>query len=134
MVNTAIEKNKEHITLKEAAELSGYSSDYLGQLIRKGKLAGEQVYSNVAWVTTERDVMSYLKKTKTKSGEPVQSPTVKQVLSKHSDSIIRSFLYVTIGFLVIFIFALFYVLVASIESSVLQGGVGFVTEEIQSYE
>ena len=132
MVNTAIEKNKEHITLKEAAVLSGYSSDYLGQLIRKGKLAGEQVYSNVAWVTTEKDVMSYLQKTK---GSVVDDSSVaKKLINKHSHKIIHYFLYFSIGFLLLFIFALFYVFVANVESSVLYGESDSVSVKIESYE
>ncbi len=53
-----------YITLKEAAKISGYSPDYLGQLIRKGKLAGKQVYLNVAWVTTEKALRGYLEDNK----------------------------------------------------------------------
>jgi hypothetical protein len=55
----AKETNK-FITLKEAAEISGYAPDYIGQLIRKGKLPGKQVYCNVAWMTTEGSVRRYL--------------------------------------------------------------------------
>jgi hypothetical protein len=54
------EKDKDAITLKEASQMSGYSPDYLGQLIRQGKLPGKQVYSSVAWVTTEDAVRSYM--------------------------------------------------------------------------
>ncbi len=54
-------KNKDFITLREAAKISGYSADYLGQLIRSGKLPGKQVFSNVAWVTTEDDVVAYMR-------------------------------------------------------------------------
>ncbi len=49
-----------YITLKEAAKLSGYAPDYLGQLIRKGKLKGKRIFLNEAWVTTEEDVRAYL--------------------------------------------------------------------------
>ncbi len=53
--------NKEKfITLKEAAKISGYAPDYIGQLIRKGKLPGKQIYNAVAWVTTEKVLMEYL--------------------------------------------------------------------------
>ncbi len=55
-----IKDSKNHITLKQAAEISGYSSDYIGQLIRQGKIAGKQVYYNTAWVTTEDEVRKYL--------------------------------------------------------------------------
>jgi|GEM_PF-834995 len=50
----------EYITLKEAGEISGYSPDYVGQLIRRGKLEGKQVYANVAWVTTKEALRGYL--------------------------------------------------------------------------
>lgn len=53
-------QQKGYITLKEAAELSNYTPDYVGQLLRAGKLKGEQVYSNVAWVTTPEEVQRYL--------------------------------------------------------------------------
>ncbi len=50
----------EYITLKEAGEISGYSPDYIGQLIRRGKITGKQVYANVAWVTTRDALREYL--------------------------------------------------------------------------
>jgi hypothetical protein len=59
-----------YITLKEAARISGYSADYIGQLIRKGKIKGRQVYTNIAWVTTEEDLRAYL------SGKNSPSPDV----------------------------------------------------------
>lgn len=48
-----------YITLKEASERFGYAPDYIGQLIRKGKIEGKQVYANVAWVTTEEAMEAY---------------------------------------------------------------------------
>ena len=53
-------KEKNYITLKEAAALSGYSSDYVGQLIRNGKIRGKRIYANPVWMTTEHDILSYL--------------------------------------------------------------------------
>ncbi len=53
-------KDKRYITLKEAAALSGYSSDYVGQLIRSGKILGKRVYANPVWMTTEEELMNYL--------------------------------------------------------------------------
>lgn len=49
-----------YITLKEAAKIANYTPDYVGQLIRAGKIKGEQVYSQVAWVTTEDEIQAYL--------------------------------------------------------------------------
>jgi hypothetical protein len=42
-----VSKEKEYISLKEAADITGYSSDYIGQLIRSGKLEGKQVFQHV---------------------------------------------------------------------------------------
>ena len=50
-------KEKTFISLKEAAKMSGYSPDYVGQLIRGGKITGKQIFSNVAWVTTEDAIL-----------------------------------------------------------------------------
>lgn len=49
-----------YITLKQASERFGYSPDYIGQLIRKGKIEGKQVYANVAWMTTEAAIREYI--------------------------------------------------------------------------
>ena len=59
-----MEKGKNLISLKEAADISGYSSDYIGQLIRGGKIFGEQVYSNVTWMTSEEDILAYKNKSR----------------------------------------------------------------------
>lgn len=66
----------EYITLKEAGEISGYSPDYIGQLIRRGKITGKQVYANVAWVTTRDALGEYLsEKGKSKKEVVDQEPT-----------------------------------------------------------
>ena len=54
------------ITLKEAAKISGYSADYIGQLIRAGKIPGKQVYFNIAWMTTSEAVLAYKQRKKEK--------------------------------------------------------------------
>jgi hypothetical protein len=56
------EENKKLISLKEASKISGYSADYVGQLIRAGKIEGKQVFSNVAWMTTEDSIQKYLRR------------------------------------------------------------------------
>jgi hypothetical protein len=53
--------DKKLITLKKAALISGYSSDYIGQLIRSGKIPGKQIYTNITWVTTAEAVLEYKK-------------------------------------------------------------------------
>jgi hypothetical protein len=57
-----LRKEKEYLSLKEASELTGYSSDYVGQLIRSGKIEGKQVYSHVSWVTTKDALDAYMNK------------------------------------------------------------------------
>ena len=64
-----MEKDSNLISLKEAADISGYSSDYIGQLIRSGKIFGEQVYSNVVWKTTEEAVLEYRNKSRNKNSK-----------------------------------------------------------------
>ena len=58
---------KKYLSLKEAAEISGYASDYIGWLIRTGKVKGKRVYTGISWQTTEKAIKNYQKrKTKTK--------------------------------------------------------------------
>ena len=52
-------KKQKFISLKEAAELSGYSSDYVGYLIRQGKIPGKKIYSKITWTTTEEAIKEY---------------------------------------------------------------------------
>ncbi len=60
-------RKEDLISLREAAKLSGYTPDYIGQLIRSGKLPGQQVFSSVAWMTTEEAVMAYMDKKRPES-------------------------------------------------------------------
>ena len=61
-------RTKRFITLKEAAGISGYSPDYIGQLIRQGKLPAKKTYSNIAWLTTKEGILEYMNKTDSKPG------------------------------------------------------------------
>jgi len=74
-----MEKNKEKwISLKEAAKISGYSPDYIGEMIRKGKIPGKQVYYNIAWMTTAEALLGYKQREK-KKGE--RKATLKDNIS-----------------------------------------------------
>lgn len=55
----------EYISLKTASEISGYSPDYLGLLIRQGKMKGVKIGRN--WCTTEEFVLEYKKSINKKS-------------------------------------------------------------------
>lgn len=56
----AFEPNTELLTLREAAELSPYSADYLNLLVRKGKIRATKIGRD--WVITKADLFDYLKK------------------------------------------------------------------------
>jgi len=90
-------EEKGYITLKEAAQISNYSPDYIGQLIRGGKIRGEQVYNNVAWVTTEDEVRAYMQN---KSRTVLQSQNNYEALAQ------RVFLYALYGVIAFFLLAL----------------------------
>lgn len=53
---------KKFISLKEAAQISGYNQDYLGSLIRKGEIQGKKI--GRSWLTTEEEIQGYLFKQK----------------------------------------------------------------------
>ena len=74
-MSTKSAQKGEFITLKEAAKISGYTSDYLGQLIRQGKLEGKQVFSNVSWVTTESALSEYMSDSKKSSSKKESGST-----------------------------------------------------------
>lgn len=116
-------KDKGYITLKEAAELSNYSSDYIGQLIRAGKIEGEQVYSNVAWVTTETSVRAYMAAKEKGSYMPKKQ---EGNIAETVESFGVYLLYVLIAFLAVACVVLFYVFSVTLDRH--------VTERLMSQE
>jgi len=103
-----------YITLREAAALTSYSSDYIGQLIRNGKIHGEQVYSNVAWVTTEEEVRAYMAdKTRT----VVDSSQVDKIEAL-SERAFKYVLYSIISVLVVAILILQYIFYVTLDEKV----------------
>lgn len=57
-----MESFKKVISLNQAAQLSGYTQDYLGFLVRKGEIKGMK--KGRAWFTTEEEVNNYIFKKK----------------------------------------------------------------------
>ncbi len=57
-----MENLKKVISLSQASKFSGYHSDYLSALIRKGELRGEKRGGN--WFTTEDEINNYIFKQK----------------------------------------------------------------------
>jgi len=63
-------KGKEkYISLKEASRISGYSPDYIGYLIRTGKIPGRMVYTGVSWQTTREAILAYKNRQQRKKGK-----------------------------------------------------------------
>ena len=57
---------QKYISLKEAGKISGYAPDYIGWLIRNGKIRGRKVYSGFSWQTTEKALRNYQRNYKKK--------------------------------------------------------------------
>lgn len=109
-------KGDEYISLREAAKLSGYSSDYIGQLIRSGRLPGKQVFSNVSWVTTEEAIRAYIAKD-AKSHDDAEEARLAERLS--SPEFMTRFYFgaawLAIALLGCFVLFLAYVLAVSVD-------------------
>ncbi len=77
MDEALIIKEKKYISSKRASELTGYTSDYIGQLAKKGKIA----YENIGRTTyvVEDEILSY------KSISTYRSRSKKNSLSSKSD-------------------------------------------------
>lgn len=86
-----MKSEKNLISLKEAAQKTGYSADYIGQLIRAGKIPGKQVYSNIAWMTTADAVMEYKNKGKNHKMSPKEKFALKYRKIAMEMDIIRLF-------------------------------------------
>lgn len=116
-------ENKEYISLKEASEISGYSPDYIGQLIRSGKLPGKQIFQQVVWMTTEEDLRSYMERKRTMMAAGTKEAPVawtKRLLARgrHSVETPRFAIRVLYGAMiaaVLLFLLLFYVFSSSIE-------------------
>lgn len=108
------DEQKEYLTLKEAALLSSYTPDYIGQLIRAGKIEGHQVYTNVSWVTTEKALRRYME-SKGKSDMDTElrffSPGFLQKYGRYT-------LYLIIGVLILVLLVFSYILFVGIDRAV----------------
>lgn len=139
MVNDSLEK---YITLKEAAKISGYAPDYIGQLIRKGKLPGKQVYCMVAWMTTEEAVRRYMQKSAEKQQNPSLADKIQEkfqqikaraLLEIQFARLFKTTLYLAIILSILSIslsLLLFYILSVNIEKRLEQRAI----EKIESLE
>ena len=114
-------KNEEFISLREAAKISGYAPDYIGQLIRSGKLEGRQVFSNVAWMTTEDALLAYLAKDTKKTASSSRQNVFGQLTSPEAiESYYLAFSWLLIVCSSVFILFLAYLAAVSIDHTIEQ--------------
>lgn len=110
---------EEYITLKQASERFGYTPDYIGQLIRKGKIEGKQVYANVAWMTTEEAMRSYIEgaAASARADEAsVLDRSMETLFSTHAVQILTWTLRILFGILILIGLFVFYFLSISIDA------------------
>lgn len=113
-------KEPKYISLKEAAELSGYSADYVGQLIRNGKLPGKQVFLNVAWMTTKEAIEEYVNSDKKSEKKSRTFASLKEEWLS-ADGLSHMYAYVMWGVAVLlglFVLTLSYVFAVSIDHAI----------------
>lgn len=110
-------KKTEYISLREAAAMSGYTPDYVGQLIRNGKLPGKQVFANVAWMTTEDAIRSYMQTKGRALGRETTSASVFDSLQREIESprIVKRLSIALIVLSTAFMLLLFYIFSTSLD-------------------
>ncbi len=121
-MTSEVQKKAGFITLKEASERFGYSPDYIGQLIRKGKLEGKQVYANVAWMTTPEAMEEYLAKEK-RTGKTdkekvkwTQDRVMQTLFERDGSRVLSWVLYATMGVLALALLVVFYFLSVALDN------------------
>jgi len=101
-----------YLTLKEAADKTEYTPDYIGQLIRAGKIEGKQIYSSVAWVANENSLKQYLAARGKDTSFDGDATTFEQL-----PEYLRPLLYLVIFFSIVFIVILLHVLSVAIDKA-----------------
>lgn len=119
------QKEAGFITLKEASERFGYAPDYIGQLIRKGKIEGKQVYANLAWMTTAEAIEDYIagERGGSKSLTLKVSPLTRIsefLFAEEASQSLYFFLRGIIAFLVLSILILFYFISIAIDHRLIE--------------
>ena len=106
-----LSEKKKYISLKEAAKISGYSADYVGQLIRGGKLEGKQVFLNIAWMTTEEAINNYLWR---QNGTADKKTALQAFVDKMRSSISITGAYAAVNWTAAVVLGLFIVFLISV--------------------
>lgn len=105
----------EYLTLKQASERFGYSPDYIGQLIRKGKIEGKQIVANVAWVTTEAAMRDYIAGNTSLSAVSARPPFAERFFSPRVVALLTWLLRIVTILLVLSGLLVFYFLSITID-------------------
>lgn len=103
-----------YLTLKEASLRTEYTPDYIGQLIRAGKIEGKQVYSNVAWVANESSLRNYLEL----KGKESRLGSQSQTFVGEFPDLLRPILYTVIAITAVFLVVLVHVLSVTIDRAI----------------
>ncbi len=133
------QKEAGYITLKEASERFGYAPDYIGQLIRKGKIQGRQVYANVAWMTTAEALEEYIAVEKGAGKTEVSKPgslerAMTFFLSPEGSRIIVWLLRLGLALLVVALIFVFYFLSIAIDHKLEQNAQKHLVERMMKSE
>lgn len=119
------QKEAGFITLKEASERFGYTPDYIGQLIRKGKIEGKQVYANLAWMTTAVAIEDYMAREKVVAKSlPSRVTTLTRIsgflFAEESSHSLYFFLRGVIALLIVSILFVFYFISIAIDHRLIE--------------
>ena len=137
-----MKQKEKYISLKEASKISGYASDYIGQLIRQGKLPGKQVYSTVAWITTEESLRQYMQRREGKENlslkermfEKFQQTKSRLFLEWEMTRLLKGALGMVIIVSVGFSLFLFYIFSVNVDKKLQQNTVKRFEENLVKYQ
>jgi hypothetical protein len=82
---------KNYISSKRAAELMGYTQDYIGQLARAGKIVAERVSG--IWYVEENEILK--NSNKNEKGEIAKETSLKNTLSEKNSITIEGIEYIS---------------------------------------
>jgi hypothetical protein len=111
-------REPDYISLREAAQITGYSPDYIGQLIRAGKLHGKQVFSNVAWMTTKSALEEYAQKDRKQEKVEKKGWSLKKYSIDSLTNLYTYGMWGVAGILGLCIVGMLYVLAVSIDNKI----------------
>jgi hypothetical protein len=78
-------EGKKYISSKRAAQICGYTQDYVGQLIRENKIVAQRM--GRAWFVSEESILSYLKIVEAKAQESTLSPIASGGISDKREGV-----------------------------------------------